>query len=75
MCSASWLGQGLTDKVTSVAWHPTKPQLLAFGCDSGAVGSADVASGVATAFTVRHKVRCSLAHGLGSAYAAQLQTT
>ena len=48
--------QGLTDKVTSVAWHPTKPQLLAFGCDSGAVGTADVASGVATAFTIRHKV-------------------
>ena len=43
--------------MTAVAWHPVRPQLLAFGCDSGAVGTADTASGVATAFTIRHKAR------------------
>ena len=49
------LRQGLTDRVTSVAWHPTRRNLFAFGCDTGAVGTADAASGIATAFTIRHK--------------------
>ena len=49
--------QGLSDKVTAVAWHPTRPQLLAYGCDGGALGTCDTASGIATPFAVRHKVR------------------
>ena len=49
--------QGLSDKVTAVAWHPTRPQLLAYGCDGGALGTCHTASGIATPFAVRHKVR------------------
>ncbi|GMH38837.1 hypothetical protein BSKO_06735 [Bryopsis sp. KO-2023] len=47
--------RGITDRVTSVAWHPYAADLLAFGCDDGTVGLMKVASEDVYAYSIRHK--------------------
>lgn len=59
--------QGITGKVTAVAWHPTVPGLLAFGCHDGAVGllRPGTANSPYRVLPVRHKVGSEGIMGLG----------
>ena len=52
--SGAPLWQGLPDKPTSLAWHPSRPALLAVGCENGAVGIFDVEAGSSAFSAVRH---------------------
>jgi len=48
------LWQGLTDRPTALAWHPTSPAVLAFGCEDGAVGLFDTVANCGAVFKARH---------------------
>lgn len=52
--SGAPLWQGLPDKPTSLAWHPSLPAFLAVGCENGAVGIFDVEAGSSAFSAARH---------------------
>ena len=53
VCGAQ-LWQGLPDKPTALAWHPSDASTLAFGCEDGAVGLFDVGASIGAVFAARH---------------------
>lgn len=52
-CTSFW--QGIRGRVMSVAWHPKKENLVAFGTDEGKVGILDVATGQSTVSVSYHR--------------------
>lgn len=53
VCGAQ-LWQGLPDKPTALAWHPSNASTLAFGCEDGGVGLFDVGASIGAVFAARH---------------------
>ncbi|KXZ43325.1 hypothetical protein GPECTOR_94g647 [Gonium pectorale] len=48
------LWSDIRDQVVRVAWHPSDPRYLAFGCADGSVGLMDVRAQTSRVFAVRH---------------------